>query len=188
MRCHGEFFNRPGSLARLFESTMAAPVLSDSPTMFSLLQFDAPVLIAVVCVMLFAGLVHGTLGLGFPMVATPMLATMMDVRSAILITLLPTIAVNIFSIATSPSGLEKLKPFRWLIGFSLVGAIVGSQVLASVDPTPFRLMLAALILLYLWNNLRLSQQWLSTNAFLAMMIFGLIALTDSVVSPNRSSC
>ena len=143
--------------------------------MLSVFQYDLVILLAIFSIMLFAGLIHGTLGLGFPMVATPMLATMMDVRSAILITLLPTIAVNIFSIATSPSGLEKLKPFRWLIGFSLVGAIVGSQVLASVDPTPFRLMLAALILLYLWNNLRLSQQWLSTNAFLAMMIFGLIA-------------
>ena len=51
--------------------------------MISLLQFDTPVLLAVVCVILFAGLVHGTLGLGFPMVATPLLATMMDVRSAI---------------------------------------------------------------------------------------------------------
>ena len=55
--------------------------------------------------MLFAGLVHGTLGLGFPMVATPMLATMMDVRSAILVTLLPTMAVNIASIANSRASL-----------------------------------------------------------------------------------
>ena len=125
--------------------------------------------------MLFAGLIHGTLGLGFPMVATPMLATMMDVRSAILITLLPTIAVNVFSIAASPSGIEKLKPYRWLIGFTLLGSLVGSLILASVDPAPFRLMLAALILLYLWNSLRLSQNWLASNARLAMVIFGLVA-------------
>jgi uncharacterized membrane protein YfcA len=55
--------------------------------MISLLHLDVPIVIAIMAVMLFAGLIHGTLGLGFPMVATPMLATMMDVRSAILITL-----------------------------------------------------------------------------------------------------
>jgi len=70
--------------------------------MMSLLQFDGYVLFAVVGVMLFAGLVHGTLGLGFPMVATPILATMMDVRSAILVTLLPTMAVNIASRSPTP--------------------------------------------------------------------------------------
>lgn len=74
--------------------------------MFSLLQFDWPVLLAITAALLFAGLIHGTLGLGFPMVATPILATMMDVRSAILITLLPTMAVNIASIINSKSSLK----------------------------------------------------------------------------------
>ena len=46
----------------------------------------------------FAGLVHGTLGLGFQMMATPLLAMITDVRSAVLITLIPTMAVNIVSI------------------------------------------------------------------------------------------
>ncbi|MEM7565044.1 MAG: sulfite exporter TauE/SafE family protein [Pseudomonadota bacterium] len=143
--------------------------------MISIFQFDLAILLAIFAIMLFAGLVHGTLGLGFPMVATPMLATMMDVRSAILITLLPTVAVNLVSIFRSPSGLERLKPFHWLIGFSLAGSIIGSLVLAISDPAPFRLMLAGLILLYLWNSLRISRLWLNDNSRLAMLVFGLIA-------------
>jgi uncharacterized protein len=143
--------------------------------MFSLLQFDGTVLIAVVCVMLFSGLVHGTLGLGFPMVATPILATMMDVRSAILVTLLPTMAVNIASIVNSRASLASTRPFIPLIGFALLGSIVGATVLALTDPAPFRIVLASLILLYLWSSLRISRQWLDDNAILAMAGFGIAA-------------
>ena len=87
--------------------------------MTSLLHFDGTIVIAIMAVMLIAGLIHGTLGLGFPMVATPMLATMMDVRSAILITLLPTMAVNIASIANNKSSLESTRPFLPLVLFAL---------------------------------------------------------------------
>ena len=41
-----------------------------------------------------AGLVHGTFGIGFPLVATPLLALVTDVRTAVLITLLPTMATG----------------------------------------------------------------------------------------------
>lgn len=143
--------------------------------MFSLLQFDGPVLLAVVCVMLFAGLVHGTLGLGFPMVATPILAAMMDVRSAILVTLLPTMAVNIASIINSRASLASTRPFVPLVGFTLLGSLAGAAVLALTDPAPFRIVLAGLILLYLWSSLRISRQWLENNSLLAMAGFGITA-------------
>ena len=143
--------------------------------MISLFQFDAPIVIAIIAVMLFAGLIHGTLGLGFPMVATPMLATMMDVRSAILITLLPTIAINIASIANNKSSLASTKPFLPLVLFALLGSMLGASILAMTDPAPFRIVLAGLILLYLWNRIRIPKQWLLDNAMLAMAIFGIIA-------------
>ena len=101
-----------------------------SARMISLLQFDGYVLFAAVAVMLFAGLVHGTLGLGFPMVATPILATMMDVRSAILVTLLPTMAVNIASIFNSRDSLTSTRVFAPLIGFTLLGSVAGAAILA----------------------------------------------------------
>ena len=143
--------------------------------MISLFQFDVPIIVAIIAVMLFAGLIHGTLGLGFPMVATPMLATMMDVRSAILITLLPTIAINIASIVNSKSSLASTKPFLPLVLFALLGSMLGASILASTDPAPFRIVLAGLILLYLWNRIRIPKPWLMDNSMLAMAVFGLIA-------------
>ena len=143
--------------------------------MISLLHFDGFILLAVVCVILLSGLIHGTMGLGFPMVATPVLATMMDVRSAILITLLPTMAVNVASILNSKSSLENTRPYLPLVLFALLGSIIGSSVLAITDPAPFRILLAALILLYLWNNLRIPKQWLVDHAMAAMAVFGMTA-------------
>ncbi len=145
--------------------------------MISILQLEWHLVMMIAFIMLFAGLVHGTLGLGFPMVATPMLALSFDVRSAILITLLPTVAVNLMSIWNSRESLAEAKRFLPLTGFTLLGSIVGAYILASVDPDPFRLVLAGLILLYLWSN-RSSQfnlGWIARYNFIAMLVFGLLA-------------
>ena len=58
-------------------------------------EIELATLLAAGGVMVAAGLVHGTLGMGFPLVATPLLSLMLDVRTAILLTLLPTAAVNV---------------------------------------------------------------------------------------------
>ena len=144
-------------------------------SMISLLQLDPLVLLAVTGIVAFSGLIHGTLGLGFPLVATPMLAAIMDVRSAILVTLLPTMAVNIASIAGSRNSLQATRRFLPLIGFALLGSLIGASVLAMTDPAPFRLLLAGLILLYLWNGFRVSRGWLERHALPAMALFGLAA-------------
>ena len=145
--------------------------------MASLLQLDWPLVLTILSIMLFAGLVHGTLGLGFPMVATPMLAVFLDVRTAILVTLLPTVAVNLASIWNSRHSLDSIGRFSPLIVFVLPGSLAGAYVLSITDPGPFRLALAALILLYLWTNIsgRLPRQWLAANVVMAMALFGFFA-------------
>jgi uncharacterized membrane protein YfcA len=165
----------PGeSVADAGYNTAACP-LETPCRMTSLLQFDWTILLVIVATMLLSGLVHGTLGLGFPMMATPVLASMTDVRSAILITLLPTMAVNIASIANNRATLSTTRPFLPLVIFTLLGSIAGAAVLAAVDPAPFRILLAGLILLYLWNGLRIPRTWLDNNALTAMALFGICA-------------
>ncbi len=128
-------------------------------------------------VMLFAGLVHGTLGLGFPMVATPILATMMDVRAAILVTLIPTMAVNIVSIVKAKDSLHSARQFGPLVVFALLGSIIGASILATTDPAPFRIILAGLILIYLSSTFiaRIPEQWLTARPILPMAAFGICA-------------
>ena len=145
--------------------------------MISLAHLEWPLILMAVSVMLFAGLVHGTLGLGFLMVATPILAISFDVRTAILLTLLPTVSVNLMSIWNSRESFDSVRRFLPLTGFTLIGGIIGAYILANTDPNPFRLVLAGLILLYLWNDRseRMSFQWMGKHVFAAMVSFGLLA-------------
>lgn len=145
--------------------------------MISLLQLDGALLLTVLSIMLFAGLVHGTLGLGFPMVATPMLAVFFDVRVAILLTLLPTVAVNLASIYAATNAAATIRPFSPLAGFVLLGSLAGAYILANTDPEPFRLVLAGLILLYMLSHFfaRIPREWLQLNKLLAMAVFGVLA-------------
>jgi uncharacterized membrane protein YfcA len=129
--------------------------------------------LAIIAIVLVSAWVHGALGLGFPLLATPALATIMDVRSAILITLLPTMAVNIASIAGNQGGFTHARRHLPLIGFVLGGSILGATALAVFDPAPFRLLLAGLILFYLWVKLRVPQETLSRHPWLFMGIFGM---------------
>ncbi len=137
-----------------------------------------PLIIGVVVgVMIVAGLVHGTLGLGFPMVATPLLSLMTDVRSAILITLLPTVAVNVLSILKGGRWNRSVRQFWPLMAFVICGSVAGSWVLSVTDPGPFRLVLAFSIVLYLsvnrFGGLKLS--WITRYRRGSLIGFGFVA-------------
>ena len=110
----------------------------------SLNEYAVFVLIAV-----FAGFVHGSIGLGFPLLSTAMLSTFIDLRIAILITLIPTVAVNLFSIAKGGNWRESLGQFWPLAVWCLIGSVFGAWVIVYTDPTPYKLLLALLIFLYL---------------------------------------
>jgi len=124
-----------------------------------------------------AGLAHGVLGLGFPMLATPLLAIMIDVRSAILLTLLPTITVNLISILRGGRWSESVGRHWPLAVMIPLGAVAGTWLLVSVDPGPFRLLLAAIILLHLVNDrLRaVRMEWVRARTWPAYLLFGLAA-------------
>ncbi len=124
-----------------------------------------------------SGLVHGTLGLGFPLIATPLLALFVDVRSAIVITLLPTITVNVVSIVRGGRWRESIGKFWPLAVYAVIGSAVGTWFLIISDPAPYKLLLAALILFYLSAN-RLGafkMQWIASNPGWSMLTFGFTA-------------
>ena len=103
----------------------------------------------ILAVLLLSAFLHGALGFGFPLVATPLLALMMDLRAAILLLLIPTIAINVASIAGERHRREALRLFWPVPTFTIVGSLIGTQVLLSVDPAPFRLLLALVLVAYL---------------------------------------
>ncbi len=124
-------------------------------------------------VLLIAAFVHGALGFGFPLVATPLLALFMDLRAAILLTLVPTISINLFSILTEKHWKQALRTFWPIPAFTIVGSFVGTQVLLSVDPSPLRVLLALVLIAYLvTERLRLGEQERQVPGW-AMALLGL---------------
>lgn len=135
------------------------------------------VLVLLVATMLFSGLAHGALGLGFPLMATPLLSLLTDVRSAILITLLPTISVNIISLLKGGRWRDSIGRFWPMVIYVAAGSWLGTNLLVISDPKPFKLLLALIVLLYL-NLDRLPGvhlNWIRTYPSVAMVVFGLPA-------------
>ncbi len=103
--------------------------------------------------------VHGTLGIGFPLVATPIIALAIDVRTAIIILLIPTMTVNITSIISGGRFMDVVKRFWFILIFIGIGSYIGTTMLVLFDPNPFRLLLALVILFYLYTRDTSSLNW-----------------------------
>ena len=99
-----------------------------------------------IAVGLLAAFVHGAFGFGFPMLATPLLALGFDLRTAILLTLVPTVSINLVSILSERHWRAALRDYWPIPAFTIVGSFLGTQALLSVDPEPFRLLLALVLI------------------------------------------
>lgn len=107
------------------------------------------VLLWVVAVTALAGFVQGALGLGYPMIATPLIALTTDMRSAIILVLLPCLAAVIVNIVRSGSLRAVLAEFWMMPFFMLVGAAIGTRLFIAAPWFPYSLLLAAMIFIYL---------------------------------------
>ena len=145
--------------------------------MFEPTTLGIDVWLAAGVIFLLAGLAHGILGLGFPMLATPLLAVMLDVRAAILLTLLPTITVNLISILRGGHWAESIGR-HWPLALMIpLGSVAGTWLLVEIDPSPLRLLLAGIILLHLLGDKLggIRMGWVHTQRASAYLLFGLAA-------------
>lgn len=117
----------------------------------------SPLLFAwVTCAIVLAGLIHGALGFGFPFVATPLIAMASDMRTAVFMVLVPTLAAVIVNIAMSGALGAALKRFWMMPLYAIVGSFIGTTLFVVVPGFPYALLLAAAIFVYL-NLDRLGQ-------------------------------
>ena len=105
-----------------------------------------------VLVGLLAAFVHGAFGFGFPLLSTPLLAFGFDLRTTVLLTLVPTVTINLISILSEHQWRAALRSHWPIPTFTIVGSYLGTQILLSVDPEPFRLLLAVVLVGYLMSD------------------------------------
>ena len=101
------------------------------------------------CVMLVAGLIQGTLGFGFPFVATPLIAMASDMRTAIIAVLLPTLATIVVALVASGPIRATLARFWMMPLYMIAGSAAGTTLFVSAPEFPYSLLLALITLAYL---------------------------------------
>lgn len=110
----------------------------------------SPWLIAYIAVVIAAaGWVQGALGLGFPMIATPLIAAATNMQVAVVTVLIPCIAAVLVNILRSPGFIDVLRRFWWMPFVALIGAVIGARLFVLYPEFPYALLLAGVILFYL---------------------------------------
>jgi uncharacterized membrane protein YfcA len=131
---------------------------------------------AVLLILGSASLVHGLLGIGFPLLATPLLALFTDVRTAMLVLLIPTMAVNIASMIKGGRWAASIGRYWPLAVFVALGSIAGTRLLIVTSPEPYKLLMAVVLLGYLnVNRMGGHLPWIDRWPGSAMVLFGLLA-------------
>ena len=135
------------------------------------------ILVWVFLVLVLAGLVQGALGLGFPIVATPLIAAVTDMRTAVILVLLPCLACVATNILRSGPVRPVLAEFWAMPLYVIVGSAIGTQLFIAVPQFPYALLLAGMILFYL-NLERIGRtEWkpIRTHRLFFGMLFGVLA-------------
>jgi len=112
-------------------------------------SFSLSVMLWVVAAVLLAGLIQGALGFGLSFIATPMVAMVADMRTAIITVLLPTLATVLVTLATSGPLGPVLKRFWMMPIYAFLGALAGTALFVAAPGAPYQLLLALTIIGYL---------------------------------------
>lgn len=136
------------------------------------MEFDF--LLIFFAIVFLAALIHGSVGFGFPMIATPLIALVTDVQTAIIYTLIPTLLVNIVSIANEGEFFKAIKKFYPLAILAMSGSAIGTYTLIYFSSDIFKIILGIAILIYLFFDLvKVELPWIAKNPKSSLVVFGL---------------
>jgi uncharacterized membrane protein YfcA len=143
--------------------------------MESELALSWPTWAAAAGVLFMAGVTQGALGFGFPAIATPLLTLMTDVKTAIILNLLPNITVNVIHTFSGGNWSASLGRYWPVAAWVLAGSALGATFLIFAPQEPVRLLLAAAIFAYLYQHrlAKLDWSWLARRPRLSASVFGL---------------
>ena len=143
--------------------------------MESELVLSWPLWAAAAAALFVAGITQGALGFGFPAVSTPVLVLLTDVKTAIILNLLPNFTVNVISIIAGGNWSASLGRYWPVAAWVLVGSVLGAGFLILAPQEPIRLLLAIAIFAYLYQHrlAKLDWSWLARRARLSAAVFGL---------------
>jgi uncharacterized membrane protein YfcA len=116
------------------------------------MQLD-PTTILVAISLLLAAYVKGTTGMGFPLIATPMVALLLDIRTAIAILIIPNIVMDVTQVFRGSFSRTIVRRFAWFLLLTVAGVFLGTKVLVSLPIWLLDLALGTIVLLFVASSL-----------------------------------
>ncbi len=95
-----------------------------------------------------AAVLHGISGMGFPMISTASLNVWYSLPEAVVLTLLPTLSLNVVSVVQGRQIGRVLKRFMPLAIASCVGSLVGAKYLLTIPSVYLECLMGSVILLF----------------------------------------
>jgi uncharacterized membrane protein YfcA len=103
-------------------------------------------------VVLVAAFVKGAIGFGFPALGTPLLSLVVDVKTAVVVLILPNIVMDGIQFARRGTPLSTVRRFWVLLAAGAVGMVLGTRALVLLSPQAATLILGVFVLCYVALN------------------------------------
>lgn len=131
-------------------------------------------------VVLLAAFVKGAIGFGFPALSTPLLSLLVDVKTAVVVLILPNIVMDGIQFARRGTPLATVRRFAVLLAAGAIGVVIGTRALVVLSPRAATLILGVFVLCYAALNAtglapRVPahwERWLSAPAGFAAGVIG----------------
>lgn len=138
------------------------------------MEFGTEFFIIFAIILFFASLIQGSIGFGFPLIATPLLAMVIDMKTAVLLVAIPTLLNNLIVIFSEGNFVSAIKRFYPIAIFAMLGSAIGTQILIFSNSDIFKILLAFIILLYLFiQKFRFEMTWVRKKTKTSTVLFGL---------------
>jgi uncharacterized protein len=102
--------------------------------------------------LLLAGFVKGASGMGFPLIATPSVALLLDIRIAITILIIPNIVMDIAQVFRGGFLVQVLRRFARFLVTNIIGVFLGTKLLATLPLWVLNFCLGAMVLVFVVSS------------------------------------
>src|SRR5215475_9369875 len=102
---------------------------------------------------LLAAVVKGAIGFGFPTLGTPLLALVVDVKSAVALLVIPNLVMDSLQVRRGGPLGETPRRLAPMLLFTMIGTVIGTRLLVMLSPRAVTLALGGFVLGYVLLDL-----------------------------------